>query len=311
MCGICGYVGIREDGLLEAMTDALIHRGPDSAGYFRRDDVGLGHRRLSIIDVAGGHQPLENEDGSLVLICNGEIYNYQPLREELLSRGHRFRTKSDCEVILHLYEDLGPERLTRLNGMFAFALYDAARRQLFLARDPLGIKPLYYVDLPGRFLFASEFKAILRYRGFDPTVNPHAICDYLALRYVPGPDGMFQELRKLPAGHYAIVQGGRATIRCYWRPELYSGPFERREDEYLEEFAERFERSIRLQMISEVPLGAYLSGGLDSSAILAPMSRLVSQPGRTFTVGFDYGHDELAAAAGRAQTLWRGHHAEP
>ena len=307
MCGICGYAGISEDGLLEAMTDALIHRGPDSAGYFKHDDVGLGHRRLSIIDVAGGHQPLENEDGSLVLICNGEIYNYQPLREELLSRGHRFRTKSDCEVILHLYEDLGPECLTRLNGMFAFALYDASQRQLFLARDRLGIKPLYYVELPGRFLFASEFKAILRYRGFDPTVNPHAICDYLALRYVPGPDGMFQELRKLPAGHYAIVQNGQAAIRCYWRPELYSGPFERREDEYLEEFAERFERSIRLQMISEVPLGAYLSGGLDSSAIVAAMSRLVSKPVRTFTVGFDYEHDELAAAAETARLLGCDH----
>jgi asparagine synthase (glutamine-hydrolysing) len=237
------------------------------------------------------------------LICNGEIYNYLPLREELLSRGHRFRTKSDSEVIVHLYEDMGPKCLQRLNGIFAFAIYDKNHRRLFLARDRLGVKPLYYVDLSGRFLFASEFKSILRYKAFEPTLNPRAIHDYLALRYVPGPDGMFKELRKLPAAHYAIIQNGHVMLTRYWQPELFSGPFNGTEEEYLEGFAEHFERSVRLQMISEVPLGAYLSGGLDSSTIVAAMSKLVSEPIRTFTVGFDYEHDELAEAAELAKLL--------
>jgi asparagine synthase (glutamine-hydrolysing) len=271
VCGICGFVGLRDEGLLEQMTDALAHRGPDGTGYFRFEDVGLGHRRLSIIDVAGGRQPLYNEDSSIVLICNGEIYNYRELREELIGRGHHFRTHSDCEVIVHLYEEYGPECLHRLIGMFALALYDTNRRRLFLARDRLGIKPLYYVDLPGRLLFASEFKAILRYRGFDPTLNPRAVHDYLALRYVPGPGGMFTQLRKLPAGHYAVVDNGCATLTCYWRPELFDGPFEGRDEDYLEGFAERFERSVRRRLISEVPLGAYLSGGLVSSVIVSAM----------------------------------------
>ncbi|HWP48961.1 MAG TPA: asparagine synthase (glutamine-hydrolyzing) [Candidatus Limnocylindrales bacterium] len=304
MCGLCGYVGIKEEGLLESMTEALRHRGPDSVGYFKADGVGLGHRRLSIIDVAGGHQPMENEDGSLVLVYNGEIYNYQPLREELLRRGHIFRTKSDSEVILHLYEESGPECLQRLNGIFAIAIYDKKKRQLFLARDRFGVKPLYYLHLPGRcFLFASEFKSILRYKGFEPTLNPQAIHEYLTLRYVPGPGGMFTELRKLPAAHYAIVQNGQVTLKQYWQPELFGGPFKGTEEEYLEGFAEHFERSVRMQLISEVPLGVYLSGGLDSSAITAVTARLVSKPVRTFTVGFNYEHDELAEAAETARLL--------
>jgi asparagine synthase (glutamine-hydrolysing) len=303
MCGICGYIGGREDGLIESMTAALTHRGPDSAGYFQREDMALGHRRLSIIDVAGGQQPIENEDHSLVLICNGEIYNYKPLREELLERGHQFRTKSDSEVILHLFEDEGPSCLQRLNGIFTIAIYDKNKRQLFLARDRLGVKPLYYADLPGCFLFASESKSLLRYKGFEPTLNPHAVHQYLALRYVPGPGGMFEEIRKLPAAHYATVQNGKVKLTRYWEPELFAGPFERSEEEYVEGFAEHFERSIRLQMISDVPLGAYLSGGLDSSAIVAAMSRLVAKPIRTFTVGFDYEHDELKTAAETARLL--------
>jgi asparagine synthase (glutamine-hydrolysing) len=303
MCGICGYIGINEDRLLEDMAAALSHRGPDGVGYFKTEGVGLGHRRLSIIDVAGGQQPIENEDGSLVLICNGEVYNYQELREELLARGHRFRTKSDSEVILHLYEDMGPDCLQRMVGMWAVAIYDKNERRLFLARDRLGIKPLYYVRLGNRFLFASEFKSILRYRRFEPTLNPHAIHDYLTLRYVPGPDGMFKELRKLPAAHYAIIEKGRVTLARYWQPELYDGPFNSTDEDYLEGFAERFERSIQRRLISEVPFGAYLSGGLDSSAIVGAMAKLVSKPIRTFTVGFDYEHDELTEAAATAKLL--------
>jgi len=303
MCGICGFTGIRDNELLRSMTEALHHRGPDGAGYFLEGDVGLGHRRLSIIDVAGGAQPMENEDGSLVLVYNGEIYNYQPLRQELLSRGHLFRTRSDSEVILHLYEELGPGCLDRLVGMFALAIYEKRTGRLFLARDRLGIKPLYYITMPGRFLFASEIKALLRYRCFQPTVNPRAIHDYLALRYVPGETGLFEEVHKLPAGHYALVQEGTVNSKPYWQPELYAGPFEGSEEDYLEGFAEKFERSIHRRLISEVPLGAYLSGGVDSSTIVAAMSRLTSKPVRTFSVGFDFKHDESAAAAEVAKGL--------
>jgi len=303
MCGICGYIGIDEDGLLEQMTDALLHRGPDNAGYFRENGVGLGHRRLSIIDIAGGDQPIYNADRSLLIIYNGEIFNFQPLRQELLDKGYQFRTRSDTEVILHLFEEEGPDCLRRLNGQFAIAIYDRNRKRLFLARDQLGIKPLYYVHAGNRFLFASEFKSILRYRGFNPTLDDNAIHDYLALRYVPGPGGMFRELRKLPAAHYAVIENGRMELKRYWAPELYAGPFPESEEEYLEGFAQQFERSVQSQLVSEVPVGAYLSGGLDSSVIVAAFSRLVSEPVRTFSVGFDYEHDELAQAAETARLL--------
>jgi asparagine synthase (glutamine-hydrolysing) len=303
MCGICGYLGIADTGLLQDMIGSILHRGPDSAGHYQGDGIGLGIRRLSIIDVAGGDQPIENEDGNLVIVFNGEIYNYQPLMEELLAKGHRFKTRSDTEVVLHLYEEMGPACLTRLNGMWGLAIWDKRRRRLFLARDRLGVKPLYYVQLGEKFLFASEFKAILRYEGWQPTLDPRGVHDYLALRYVPGPGGMFRELRKLPAAHFAIVENGRLTLTRYWEPECYAGPFPRRDEEYLEEFAEQFERSVRMRLISEVPLGAYLSGGVDSGTIVAVMARLLDQPVRTFTVGFDYQHDELAEAADTAKRL--------
>ena len=307
MCGICGYVGVNASGLLEKMTEALVHRGPDSAGYYRDRDVGLGHRRLSIIDVAGGQQPIENETGSIVLICNGEIYNYRELRAQLLSRGHRFRTKSDSEVILHLYEDDGAECLRRLNGMFAFAIYDKDRRRLFLARDRLGIKPLYYAALGKSFLFASEFKSILRYADLHPTLNRRAVHEYLALRYVPGPNTLFDEIQKLAPGHYAVVQNGEVKLTRYWQPTQCTGPYPGNEQDYIEGFAEQFERSIQRRLISEVPLGAYLSGGLDSSTIVAAIANRTSKPVHTFAVGFDYEHDELKEAAATAKILGCNH----
>jgi asparagine synthase (glutamine-hydrolysing) len=303
MCGIAGFVGIEESGLLQRMTDILRHRGPDGDGYFCADGVGLGHRRLSIIDVAGGRQPIENEDGSLVLVHNGEIYNHQELRRDLLGRGHRFRTSSDSEVILHLYEESGPACLERMAGMWTFALYDRTKRRLMLARDRLGIKPLYYGEAGGGVLFASEVKSLLRFDAFQPSLDLRAVHDYLALRYVPGPGGMFKEVRKLPAAHYAIVEDGRLTLTRYWSPAAPPPGPRRSDDEYLEEFAERFERSITRRLMSEVPLGAYLSAGLDSSTIVAAMARLTSQPVRTFTVGFDFAHDELADAAATARDL--------
>lgn len=309
MCGICGYIGIDEDGLLESMTDALLHRGPDNAGYYREGGVGLGHRRLSIIDIAGGDQPIFNEDDSLLIIFNGEIFNYQLLRQRLIDKGHRFRTNSDTEVILHLYEDKGPECLHDLNGQFAIAIYDRKKKSLFLARDRLGINPLYYVNIDGQFLFASEFKSILRYRGFQTSLNPQSIHDYLALRYVPGPGSMFNEINKLPAGHYAIVENGSPKIHRYWKPEICSGPFNVSEEDCLEGLAEQFERSVKRRLISEVPVGAYLSGGLDSSVIVAAFSKLATEPVRTFSVGFDFEHDELAQAAATAKHLGC-HHTE-
>ncbi len=303
MCGICGYLGVHQEGLLAEMTATLVHRGPDDCGAYEADGIGLGMRRLSIIDVAGSRQPIENENGSLVIVFNGEIYNYRELREELLSRGHRFRTQGDTEVVLHLYEDMGPRCLERLNGMWGLAIWDKQRRRLFLARDRLGIKPMYYAQLGERFLFGSEFKAILRYRGWQPTLDPAGVDAYLALRFVPGPGGMLRELRKLPAAHYLTVEDGRVVLERYWEPELYSGPFPASDEEYLEGFAEQFERSVRMRLVSEVPLGAYLSGGIDSSTIVAVMAQQLADPVRTFTVGFDYQHDELAAAAETARRL--------
>ena len=303
MCGICGYTGINQEGLLESMTDALLHRGPDSAGYYRDNGVGIGHRRLSIIDIQGGDQPIFNEDSSLLIVFNGEIFNYRTLRQQLIEKGHRFRTKSDTEVILHLYEEKGPECLHDLNGQFSIAIHDCKKKTLFLARDRLGIKPLYYVSREGKFLFASELKSILRYRDFHTSLNYQSVHDYLALRYVPGPGSMFNEICKVPAGHYAIVENGIPQLHRYWKPEVHYGPFSGNEDDYLEGFAEKFERSIKRRLISEVPVGAYLSGGLDSSIIVAAFSKLASEPVRTFSVGFDYEHDELAQAAETARHL--------
>jgi asparagine synthase (glutamine-hydrolysing) len=304
MCGIAGYVGLRDETLLREMTAALAHRGPDDAGYLIDGEVGLGHRRLSIIDLAGGHQPIFNEDESLAVIANGEIYNYRELSVDLRARGHRFRTGSDCEVILHLYEEMGPRCVERMIGMFTFALWDKRARRLLIGRDRLGVKPLYYAALPGAFLFASEAKALLRYRGLDAMVDPHGIVDYLALRYSPGPGGMFREIKKLPAGCVAEIDArGEAKIARYWEPPLCAGPWRGSERDWLEGFAERFERSIERRLIADVPLGAYLSGGVDSSVIVAAMAKRGGEPVRTFTVGFDFEHDELSQAAFTAKEL--------
>lgn len=303
MCGICGYAGLHAPGLLEQMTASIRHRGPDDDGHCVEGDVGLGMRRLSIIDVAGGHQPITNEDESLVIVFNGEIYNYRPLREMLLARGHRFRTESDTEVILHLYEDEGPACLQRLNGMWGIAIWDRRNRRLFLARDRLGVKPLYYRRHGNAVLFASEMKALLRHEAWQPKVDLQALHQYLSLRYVPGPGSLLEGVEKLPAAHYAIWENGSFSVQRYWTPAPCAGPFEKSDREYLDAFAEHFERSVRMRLISEVPLGAYLSSGVDSSAIVAAMSRLGAAPVRTFTVGFGFARDEMAAAAETARQL--------
>jgi asparagine synthase (glutamine-hydrolysing) len=308
MCGICGYVGIDDAELIESMTEAIHHRGPDDVGYFRSEDMALGHRRLSIIDVAGGHQPMANPDGSLVIVFNGEIYNHQELREGLEARGERFETRSDTEVLLRLYQLEGCAALEKLNGMFAFAVYDQGRRELFLARDRIGIKPLCYVQLPGKLLFASETKSLLQYADWSRDLNPHAINDYLALRYVPGDVGMFRGLQRLPPGHFLRYRDGRLETQRYWSPPIVDTPEHRSEADLLDELEERMERSVQRRLISDVSFGAYLSGGLDSSVIVALMAKLVAAPVRTFSVGFGYEHDELSQAAETARMLGCDHH---
>ena len=307
MCGICGFLGIEEPGLLEDMLATIHHRGPDDGGHFIEDDVALGHRRLSIIDVRGGHQPMRTPDGRFAIVYNGEIYNFRELRQDLEARGVRFETRSDTEVLLRLYEREGAAALERLNGMFAFAIWDRERRELFLARDRIGIKPLYFVELPGRFLFASETKALLRYRGWDRNLNPHALKDYLALRYVPGDVGLFREVRRLLPGHWLRVRDGQLQMERYWAPPLAPGPRPRSAGEALDSLDELLERSVRRRMISDVPLGAYLSGGLDSSILVALLSKLADAPVKTFSVGFDYAHDELGLAAETARLLGSDH----
>ena len=308
MCGICGFTGIKDDALLTRMTECISHRGPDDFGYYQAGDVSFGHRRLSIIDLAGGSQPMSNEDGSITITFNGEIYNYRELRHTLELCGHTFRTSSDTEVLLRLYENEGLRALQKLNGMFAFAIHDRRRDELFLARDRIGIKPLYYLDLPGRFLFASETKALLAYSGWNSTINPHAVQDYLALRYVPGNNSMFEEVKRLPAGHYLVYRDGKAHLHRYWEPPVYGGPYDNNDERYFDEFTELMEQSVSRRMISDVPFGAYLSGGLDSSVIVALMSKFSSEPVKTFSVGFDYVHDELGEAAATAELLGCDHH---
>lgn len=308
MCGICGYLGIDDDALIARMTQTLVHRGPDDVGYYRDGDMALGHRRLKVIDLEGGRQPMQNRDQSLVLVFNGEIYNYSEIRDTLQQHGHTFQTASDTEVLLQAYEAYGADALEKLNGMFAFAVYDRAAGSLFLARDRVGIKPLYYLALPGCFLFASEAKALLCHRSWSPSINARAIHDYLALRYVPGDRSVIHEIRRLPAGHYLTYRDGRIEIQKYWEVPQDDRPDDRRDEECLEELSELMARSVKRRMISDVPFGAYLSGGLDSSTIVGAMAGMVSEPIKTFAVGFDYEHDELNEAAATAKFFGCDHH---
>ena len=247
--------------------------------------VALGHRRLAIIDVAGGRQPLSNEDGSVWVVLNGEIYNFRDLRRRLEGAGHRFRTQSDTEVLVHLYEDEGPAFLTQLNGMFALALWDARRGQLLLARDRLGKKPLVYRHEPGRLLFASELKSLLQVPGVPREIDPQAIDDYLTYQYVPHPRTIFRGIAKLPPGHYAIYRDSRLDVQPYWQPD-FNLEDDRPAEEYASELRTLLTSAVEMRLQSEVPLGAFLSGGIDSTIIVGLMSRLSGQPVRTFSIGF-------------------------
>jgi asparagine synthase (glutamine-hydrolysing) len=308
VCGICGYAGFDGDEqLLTRMTDAIEHRGPDDSGFFLDHRLGLGMHRLSIIDVAGGSQPILNEDKTAVIVFNGEIYNYENLARELKRKGHRFRSNSDTEVVLHLYEEYGTGCVDYLRGMFAFAIYDIPHRKLFIARDRLGIKPLYYWVDKGKLVFASEIKSILECDDVPREPFMPAVDAYLTLRYVPGPETMFAGIYKVPAGHFMLHRDDRLRLECYWRLKPQTGQYQS-DDYYHEKFADLFEESVAMRMMSEVPLGAYLSGGIDSAAIVAAMSRHSERPVQTFTVGFDWPGDELTRAGKVAGYLGCDHH---
>lgn len=306
MCGIFGFAGFDDPGALERMGERIRHRGPDDHGFFEHGDVHLGARRLSIVDLAGGHQPMASEDGSVVVVHNGEIYNYLDLIHRLEALGHRFRTRCDTEVIVHAYEAWGRDCLAQLHGMFAFALYDRRRDALFVARDRTGMKPLYYFHEDGCLVFASEIKAILECGRVPRRCNLAAIDSYLALRYVPQPETLFEGIHVLPAAHAMTWEGGRLAIRRYWDVPEFGGPYES-EGAYLEAFDAVFTRAIERHMQGEVPVGAYLSGGVDSSAIVAAMCRLTSRV-KTFSLGFDAPGDETAQARTLADRLGCDHH---
>ena len=286
MCGIFGVVAPNVDRFfLEKATSAIAHRGPDDAGYYLDDHVGLGHRRLSIIDLSGGHQPIFNEDRSLVIVFNGEIFNYQELMEQLMAKGHRFATRSDTETILHAYEQWGEDCVTRLRGMFVFAIWDMKQQILFLARDRLGIKPLFYGSAHGAFSFASEMKAILADANFPRTLDELALTSYFNLSYIPDELTIYRDIRKLLPGHTLTFQKGKITIKKYW--DLYLSPLrDKSENYFISGFMELLQEAVKIRLMSEVPLGAFLSGGIDSSSVVALMSRASSSPVNTFCMGF-------------------------
>ncbi len=314
MCGIGGKLYFDpartvEAEVLERMNAVQVHRGPDDGGILCEGPVGLAHRRLSIIDLSpAGHQPMTNEDGTLWIVFNGEIYNFQDLRPDLLQRGHRFQSRTDTEVILHLYEEHGPGCLQFLRGMFAFAIWDSRLRQLFLARDRLGKKPLCYQWDAHAFRFASEAKAILQDPVVDILPDPAGISQYLTYGYVPSPGSAFQGVRKLPPAHYLICRDGRVEVIRYWRLRR-DQKVQRPEAEWCQEILARLEEAVRLRLISDVPLGAFLSGGIDSSAVVAMMSRVASSPVKTFSIGFDEPeYDELRYARLVAERYGTDHH---
>lgn len=301
MCGIAGAIWTDprlalEEKTLRAMTDVIRHRGPDDDGLFMspwkhdatgtiHPGVGLGFRRLSIIDLAGGHQPLSNEDGSIQIIFNGEIYNYRELRRGLEGTGHQFRTESDTETIVHLYEDWGVECFERLNGMFAIAIWDARKNQLVLARDRLGKKPLYYAHQAGRLSFASELKSLRQIDSLTRTIDPGAIDLFLTYQYVPHPYSIYQEVSKLPPGHFAVYRNDQMHVEKFWKVD-WNREQPKSIHDACDEIRARLTDAVRIRLRSDVPLGAFLSGGIDSSLIAAIAQKELRQPLKTFAIGF-------------------------
>ncbi len=291
MCGIAGIYNAsdadegRLTALIEKMTQRLSHRGPDDYGLYVDRSVALGHRRLSIIDLHTGHQPIINQKGDKCIVFNGEIYNYQTIKAELQNRGYLFATNSDTETILHAYEEWGIECLHRLTGMFAFCIWDRSAETLFLARDRLGEKPLYYAQHGRQFSFASEIKALLSIPSILRTIDRQALAAYFMFSYIPAPRTIYQSIHKLLPGHYALVKNGHLSIHQYWDVEFVPNRA-RKEKRCIEEILDLLTNSVHGQLVGEVPLGAFLSGGIDSSTVVAIMSRLSADPVKTFTIGF-------------------------
>lgn len=312
MCGICGifncFNGAPADlQALERATAAMVHRGPDDEGHYADGALGLGNRRLSIIDLPGGHQPLSNEDGSLHITFNGEIYNYRELRSALAERGHCFRTSADTEVILHLYEERGTRCLEDLRGMFAFALWDARSRRLFLARDRAGIKPLYYRASPSGLAFSSEIRSLRELSPAPLSEDPQAIFDFFSFRYVPAPRTMYHGVQKLPPGTFLLADSNGVRFETYWDVPAPAESL-KPERELEDEISTCLRDSVRLRLISDVPLGLFLSGGMDSGAVLSYMAELGARPLRTFSVGFDEpGYSELPLAREAAERYGAEH----
>ncbi len=315
MCGICGifYPDPRrraEREMLEQMNGQIVHRGPDDAGFFVEANVGLAMRRLSIIDIATGHQPISNEEEDVWIVYNGEIYNHQQLRSELQVRGHRYRTQSDTETIIHLYEEYGPDCVKHLRGMFAFAIWDRRNRRLFVARDRLGIKPLYYRYDGTAFLFGSEIKTLLRYNGVKAEFNRSSLAEYLAFGYVAGNHTMFSGIEKLPPGHtLELAEDGKLTITPYWDLTVTPDIDHKPREHYVNSYRQLLEECVASHLMSDVPLGVFLSGGLDSSAVAALTTKIRREPIETFSVG--YGEEqfsELPFARQVAEHIGSKHH---
>ncbi|MFA6092453.1 MAG: asparagine synthase (glutamine-hydrolyzing) [Elusimicrobiota bacterium] len=291
MCGICGIVYSSPDkvdrGLLRKANDLLIHRGPDDEGSFVDAYAGLAMRRLSIIDLSTGRQPITSSDGTKTIVLNGEIYNYQELRAELEQKGYPFKTRTDTEVLLALYEKEGPACLRRLRGMFAFAIWDGRARKLFIARDRIGKKPLFYALGSGFLAFASELRSLLVWPGVQRALNPKAVDYFLSLQYIPSPHTIYAGIHKLPPAHHMTFQDGKVSIERYWDLPLGQPPITTDVEEACALIRGKLKEAVRLRMIADVPLGAFLSGGVDSSIIVALMSELSSRPVKTFAIGFE------------------------
>lgn len=307
MCGIVGMAGIMSSSsVMEAMIGRIKHRGPDDDGYCQQGDLAIGMTRLAIVDISGGAQPMHSEDGRFSIVFNGEIYNHKELAEAYLKRGGVLKTRSDTEVILALYQAVGAACLSQLRGMFAIAIIDRLEKSIFLARDRVGIKPLYIWQAGSALLFGSEIKSLLASGQFRAEANYSAIADYLSLRYVPGPGTLFRNIRKLAPGHWLRWRDGTAEEHCYWQPTIR----EKREacdEQFQEEFDALLEESVGLHRMGDVPHGAYLSGGLDSSCIVSALAKRETQI-KTFTVGFGWQGDELAQARDTAKRLSCEHH---
>ncbi len=313
MCGIAGQLSLDPAGLLDEadvrpMCDAIVHRGPDDQGFLVDGPLAMGMRRLSIIDLSGGHQPQYNEDRTIAVIQNGEIYNFRELREDLEKKGHTFATNSDTEAIVHLYEEYGTACVEKLRGMFAIAIWDAPRRRLMLARDRLGIKPLYYGNANGRLLFGSELKSLLA-AGLDRTIDRQALHDYLTLTHIPAPQSIFRDARKLPPGHRMVIENGATTIERYWTLDFTPNRALADERTALEAVREAVDDAVRSHLVSDVPLGVFLSGGVDSATLVACMRRFHTGDLKTFSIGFEEkSFSELDRARVAARKYGTDHH---